>query len=347
MDAPDGIPLLPSFLQDDSWHAGLDDRWFNFRNEAEPVEDNNIIHYVSDTSQHSTSAHVEYFPTRSHIAAGSAGNSFDFHRLEPLPSTVQGLRSPSDAEEDAIGGVARRPTVIAPRNNSYRIDDRDSVGISPSFVGTSSRSLELASHIGDALPDDANNRSLSGASFSIWSQDPLLTVQGGGWPPPNLMPHSDRASGSSFAPPGFDLADYRLDDDPIGAVAQQSRPSVSLRSDGVTTLMVRNIPVPLMPADVMREIDDSGFADKYDIFYMPFSVAENVSKGYAFINFETVEDAAMFSSSWHGSHRFGDHTKHAINVSVASVQGREANLEKFRKNKVYRIRNSQFRPFVR
>lgn len=53
---------------------------------------------------------------------------------------------------------------------------------------------------------------------------------------------------------------------------------------GLTTLMIKNIPMKFMQQDVLQLINPN-FHGKYDYFYLPMDLKTQSSVGYAFINF--------------------------------------------------------------
>ena len=63
-----------------------------------------------------------------------------------------------------------------------------------------------------------------------------------------------------------------------------------LARDGVTTLMIKNLPTSLQQPQVMDEIDNTGFGGKYDFFHMPGNfTGHHKSLGYAFLNLKDVQ----------------------------------------------------------
>jgi len=118
--------------------------------------------------------------------------------------------------------------------------------------------------------------------------------------------------------------------------------------EGVTTLVVRNLPKTVSQIELVRELDRSGFAGKYDYCYAPvqsFHTRKHV--GFAFVNFLSAKLAQHFACQWHCTHRF-NLPEHApmLNVSAAAVQGREANLARAGSARICHIKNSKYRPLV-
>jgi len=125
------------------------------------------------------------------------------------------------------------------------------------------------------------------------------------------------------------------------ALAQQ------LKASGVTTLMLRNLPQTVTQKRLIEELTSSGFAGLYDFCYMPSSFHTGVGKGYAFVNFKSVEAIDAFVTPWHGSRRFGiANMEAALNVSAAAVQGRAENAKKWDAPRMRRVRNPALRPLV-
>lgn len=74
-------------------------------------------------------------------------------------------------------------------------------------------------------------------------------------------------------------------------------------ADNITTLMICDIPCRIPISRVVGAIDDHGFANTYDLVYMPsvrgFQGTKHVrSMGYAFVNFKHPEDATAFSQAF-------------------------------------------------
>jgi len=115
----------------------------------------------------------------------------------------------------------------------------------------------------------------------------------------------------------------------------------------ITTLMIRNLPHELLQSQLAVDMDACGFKGEYDFLYMPSTFGTGRGKGYAFVNFATPEVADCFSALWHNTCRFGNPSEHVLlNVSVACIQGRDANVARWDTSKMRRIRNNNHRPLV-
>jgi len=132
---------------------------------------------------------------------------------------------------------------------------------------------------------------------------------------------------------------------------------LDLNSVQITTLMIRNMPSRLKQSDIKDQLDTDGFTGTYDWLYMPSTIqvsADNKvkrpgqgrgqGKGYAFVNFIKPEFAVLFKAKWHGQKRFGMARRSHLDITVASVQGKENNKEQFMRGKSCGIENRLFRP---
>merc|ERR1712070_1335284 len=120
-------------------------------------------------------------------------------------------------------------------------------------------------------------------------------------------------------------------------------------SQVVTTLMIRNIPNCYYQRDFVAELGALGFgADSFDFLYLPIDNGTRSNVGYAFINFVsgTLADKCMHTLH---NYRFKKHRKASgkiAAVSVAHIQGLEANLAHYEKATVNKAKNKQRRPLM-
>jgi len=110
----------------------------------------------------------------------------------------------------------------------------------------------------------------------------------------------------------------------------------------ITTMMLKNIPCRKGQEEVMMHIDQKGFGNRYDFFYLPRDVKFRANLGYAFINFLTPEDAENFSKEMNGYRFSTSGSMKACQVVPAHVQGLMNNLAAFKRTEVMR---SSRRPF--
>merc|ERR1712113_258789 len=124
-----------------------------------------------------------------------------------------------------------------------------------------------------------------------------------------------------------------------GTAAEEGEAPVHSSSGGkgpITTMMLKNIPCRKTQEEVIALIDQNGFQDQYDFFYLPRDVKFRANLGYAFINFVTPEDAANFSKELNGYRFSGSGSTKACAVVPAHVQGLVNNLSAFKRTEVMR-----------
>jgi len=120
-------------------------------------------------------------------------------------------------------------------------------------------------------------------------------------------------------------------------------------SQRVTTLMIRNIPNLYNQRDFVKELGDLGFGvDSFDFLYLPVDNGTRSNVGYAFVNFvtEVLAEKCMRTLQ---NYRFKRHRRLSgkiAAVSVAHIQGLEANLAHYEKAAVIKVKNKQRRPLV-
>mmetsp|Transcript_68895 Transcript_68895/g.165370 ORF Transcript_68895/g.165370 Transcript_68895/m.165370 type:complete len:366 (+) Transcript_68895:174-1271(+) len=132
---------------------------------------------------------------------------------------------------------------------------------------------------------------------------------------------------------------------------QQNRPKITpekVRERGITTLMLHNLPFTLTQDELLHAVNTSGFEGWYDYAHAPYNMKEGIGHGYAFINFVTVEAAAIFVAEWAGVIKFhaGWGPAKPVCFSAAASQGYSAHVTKRALNKLQRIRNLRLWPFM-
>jgi len=87
---------------------------------------------------------------------------------------------------------------------------------------------------------------------------------------------------------------------------------------------------------VMMELDALGFAESYDFFYAPMDKQTKCTVGYAFVNFLGPDTAArcMRVMPQHPFQRQGGHREKQARVSIAHLQGLEANIKHYQNTAV-------------
>jgi len=118
-----------------------------------------------------------------------------------------------------------------------------------------------------------------------------------------------------------------------------------------TTLMLRNLPNRMLRDELIVELHELGFAGAFDFVYVPLDscrrsrhrrhgVRKGCSNvGYAFINFVDSEWAARCASIFQDRGFSG--SRKTASISIAHVQGLEANLAHFQGSAVTSTRTRQ------
>eukprot|EP00929_Paragymnodinium_shiwhaense_P112700 TRINITY_DN80967_c0_g1_i1.p1 TRINITY_DN80967_c0_g1~~TRINITY_DN80967_c0_g1_i1.p1 ORF type:complete len:513 (-),score=85.30 TRINITY_DN80967_c0_g1_i1:89-1627(-) len=115
-----------------------------------------------------------------------------------------------------------------------------------------------------------------------------------------------------------------------------------------TTLMIRNIPNRYTQRELIMELEDLGFGGQFDFLYIPLDKGTMSNVGYAFVNFTIPGDAARCMQVFQ-NYRFKRHRKMSgkiAAISVAHVQGLEANLAHYENAAVNTAKLKQRRPVV-
>jgi len=101
--------------------------------------------------------------------------------------------------------------------------------------------------------------------------------------------------------------------------------------NGITTLMVRNVPYEYTVGEFAEELNKAGFEAQYDLLYMPTRRNNLSNLGYAFVNFRSPESAVRFQVAFR-KHSFKLHARQAFHkaasIKAAQTQGLQANLSK-------------------
>jgi len=115
-----------------------------------------------------------------------------------------------------------------------------------------------------------------------------------------------------------------------------------------TTLMIRNIPNRYTQCELIQELGDLGFTETFDFLYIPLDKGTMSNVGYAFVNFLTPVWAQKCMAAFEG-YRFRRHRHTSgkiATVSVAHLQGLEANVKHYQRTAVNNARLKQRRPVI-
>mmetsp|Transcript_58265 Transcript_58265/g.138809 ORF Transcript_58265/g.138809 Transcript_58265/m.138809 type:complete len:378 (-) Transcript_58265:69-1202(-) len=127
-----------------------------------------------------------------------------------------------------------------------------------------------------------------------------------------------------------------------------ARGSAADRQEMPKSMMVRNLPPWVTQEELLRALDEGGFAGAYDFCYLPWNFHSHTSHGYAFVNFINDDVVAAFIREWNDSQHFCSEAHSTpMNVTPALTQGLPDLLALYQRKKVQRVRNPKYRPFVR
>lgn len=95
--------------------------------------------------------------------------------------------------------------------------------------------------------------------------------------------------------------------------------------------MLKNVPNDYTRDELLRLIDDEGFAGTYDFFYLPVDGDRGLNLAYAFINFVDATTVKSFCSRFSGFKSWRFPSGKRAEVSWSRVQGLTANIKSFKK----------------
>jgi len=106
----------------------------------------------------------------------------------------------------------------------------------------------------------------------------------------------------------------------------------------VTTLMICNIAGYMTAQHILDRVNEHGFADAYNLFYMPMPVTCSSPRkgshlGYAFMNFKTQEYADAFVDAFQSFNFPKRSSKKFCYTKQARCQGFEAGMDMYLSNK--------------
>jgi len=98
------------------------------------------------------------------------------------------------------------------------------------------------------------------------------------------------------------------------------------------TVMIRNIPCSCTRDEILKAIEDLGFAGKHDFFYQP--MRKGKALGYAFIGFPDPQVTKEFASSMIGYRFERKMSSKIVTVTPATIQGLSNNMDRFKDTSV-------------
>mmetsp|Transcript_61649 Transcript_61649/g.177449 ORF Transcript_61649/g.177449 Transcript_61649/m.177449 type:complete len:495 (+) Transcript_61649:99-1583(+) len=129
----------------------------------------------------------------------------------------------------------------------------------------------------------------------------------------------------------------------------QQRPSFdgSSSTPPWTTVIMRNLPNGYTRPMLLRLLDQTGFAGRYDFVYLPIDFKTEVGLGFAFVDFVTSGDAELARQRLSGFREWAIPSAKVLEVgwSSAEQQGLAANVERYRNSSVmHESVPEEFRP---
>jgi hypothetical protein len=105
--------------------------------------------------------------------------------------------------------------------------------------------------------------------------------------------------------------------------------------EGEVTIMVRNVAANLKQEQLLAELQRLSLASFCNFAYIPCHDSTLNSNSYMFLNFKTAQAGAWLVRQWDGYHQAGLSSEGgpALNLSLAQVQGLEANLANLRRRR--------------
>lgn len=151
-------------------------------------------------------------------------------------------------------------------------------------------------------------------------------------PPPTTL----RADAPTFEPPSAGA--HSAVGPKRTSLAQAQSPDLGGEdaSEGVTTMMMRNLPNKYTQIMLREEIDNAGFAGAYDFMHLPIDPETNANRGYAFINFTSPAKARAFANAFEGRRLNRLNSSKVVFVTHAALQGFEANYAHYSTARVLR-----------
>jgi hypothetical protein len=231
----------------------------------------------------------------------------------------------------------------------------------PRVIGLGAQTeMEMIAELLNKLPMPTQSRSATGQPTLLpppgLSAPPGLSFRDGLAPQAGVGPHRSSAAGVSGIKDiyGFSKAFHSEQSSTNEGEhdACESLPSVDevvhpqlLRnptpSGGMTTLMIRNVPVMYTQEMLLWEWPNGG---TYDLLYLPRTGQTNLS--YAFINFVSEAHAMAFTALWHKKRLAHFAARKPLNISFADVQGLRPNLVQLGKKRVRRMEMRECQPII-
>eukprot|EP00928_Gymnodinium_smaydae_P049902 TRINITY_DN3350_c0_g8_i1.p1 TRINITY_DN3350_c0_g8~~TRINITY_DN3350_c0_g8_i1.p1 ORF type:complete len:162 (-),score=24.25 TRINITY_DN3350_c0_g8_i1:126-611(-) len=109
-------------------------------------------------------------------------------------------------------------------------------------------------------------------------------------------------------------------------LAHSSRPPALTASSSEVTMMLKHIPCSVTDELVTSILNERGFEGLFDYVHVPMR-RNSSNLGFCFVNFMKEEDALRFQDEFAGFKFPGSNSYKQCHVTLAHVQGREANIQ--------------------
>mmetsp|Transcript_29676 Transcript_29676/g.79005 ORF Transcript_29676/g.79005 Transcript_29676/m.79005 type:complete len:292 (+) Transcript_29676:90-965(+) len=177
---------------------------------------------------------------------------------------------------------------------------------------------------------------------------PLLPQMAGYFRPPPGLELSLGFEYAAMSKPSLDSLSTMDDMESLSGESTHSE-AMALVSEakmhclGMTTVMVRNIPVMYTQEMLVSECVNTG---TFDFLYLPRSGNGQTNLTYAFINFVSEEHALAFKDQWHKKRLTQLVARKPLNISFGDVQGLRANIMQLKKKKTRLMEARQCQPII-
>jgi hypothetical protein len=116
------------------------------------------------------------------------------------------------------------------------------------------------------------------------------------------------------------------------------------RTETRTTIMIRNIPNKYTQSMLMEEINHT-HKNTYDFFYLPIDFKNKCNVGYAFVNFNTIDDIISFHNTYHQRKWSHFNSDKICYVAYARIQGKQAMINRFQNSSLL-DKDDEYKPLL-
>eukprot|EP00425_Heterocapsa_triquetra_P037098 CAMPEP_0195085084 /NCGR_PEP_ID=MMETSP0448-20130528/25586_1 /TAXON_ID=66468 /ORGANISM="Heterocapsa triquestra, Strain CCMP 448" /LENGTH=228 /DNA_ID=CAMNT_0040118461 /DNA_START=85 /DNA_END=771 /DNA_ORIENTATION=- len=111
----------------------------------------------------------------------------------------------------------------------------------------------------------------------------------------------------------------------LSAAVAQAQTGGPQAKGAVCTLKIKNLPRRCSQAEILKAVEEIGFGNGYDFFFLPVGPQSKQNRGYAFMNFRDPVTAANFRAAFSG-YRIREKV---VEVVAAPVQGLIENMMRY------------------